>query len=172
MQENHIDRIFDNTYVVRNFMTVFTPDNRKPNVLLLLGIIFIALTWLTLALNSTLASLIWTAFVLVVGIMFLSIGLFYRYKVKIDNKFLVLSNRIGLFVKVIHLDDIGNVKVIDREYPVTLYRNTLIHLLLWDKKFSRSKQIELFDTTGRKLFTIDGQTIDNKDFGRLVRALK
>jgi hypothetical protein len=70
------------------------------------------------------------------------------------------------------LDEISRVKVLDKEYPVTLYNNTLLNVLLWDKKFNRFKQIELYDVFGTRIFIIDGQTVDNNEFTRLIKALK
>lgn len=153
-------------------MTYFKADNRKSSALLFLGVTCLGLTYFTLTSNSSATKLVWTTFLIVAGLLFVSLALSQRYKVSLSNKELILKNRFGFFSKRILFSDINQVKVIDQVYPVTLYRNTILHLLLWNKKFNRHRQIHLFDIYGDKLFTIDGQSIDNSDFNRLVKVLK
>ena len=106
------------------------------------------------------------------GMSFVSLAVIPRYKVSLNDNAVVIKSRFGLLSKRIPFSNIKQVKVLDKEYPVTLFRNTILHLLLWDKKFNRFKQIQLFDTYGSKISTIDGQAIDNNDFTKLVKALK
>jgi hypothetical protein len=84
----------------------------------------------------------------------------------------VVKSRFGIRTREILLQEIRKVKVLDKEYPITVYNNSLLYLILWDKKFNRFKQIELYDVFGTRLFTIDGQAIENNEFTRLVKALK
>jgi hypothetical protein len=153
-------------------MTSFKADNRKSNALLFLGLTFWGLTYFTLTSNSPATKAVWTTFLTVAGLSSVCLALIPSYKVSVSDNELILKNRLGVFNKRIRFNDIKRVKVINQDYPVTLYRNTILHLLLWDKKFNRFKQIQLFDVYGGKLVTIDGQSIDDNDFNRLVKMLK
>ena len=153
-------------------MTYIKADDRKSNALLFLGVTCLALTYFTLTSNSQATRAVCTTFLIVVGLLLFILALLLRYKVSLSDNELILKSRFGLLSKRIPFDEIKKVKVLDKEYPVTLYRNTILHLLLWDKKFNRIKQIDLFDTFGSKISTIDGQAIDNDDFAKLIKVLK
>jgi hypothetical protein len=153
-------------------MTYIKADDRKSNALLFLGVTCLTLSYFTLTANSQATRAVWTTFLIVVGLLFISFALLPRYRVSLSDNELILKSRFGLLSKRIPFGEIKQVKVLDKEYPVTLYRNTMLHLLLWGKKFNRFKQINLFDTYGSKISTIDGQAIDNSDFTKLVKVLK
>jgi hypothetical protein len=153
-------------------MTYIKADDRKSNALLFLGVTCLALTYFTLTSHSPATRAVWTTFLILAGMSFVSLAVIPRYKVSLNDNAVVIKSRFGLLSKRIPFSNIKQVKVLDKEYPVTLFRNTILHLLLWDKKFNRFKQIQLFDTYGSKISTIDGQAIDNNDFTKLVKALK
>lgn len=153
-------------------MTSFKADGRKSNAFLLLGGTCLGLTYFTLTLNSAATKVVWTTFLNVTGLLFISLALLPRYKVSLSDNELIVKSRSGFFPKRIPFSNIMQVKVIDKEYPVTLYNNTILHLLLWNKKFNHFKQIHFYDIYGSKLFTIDGQSIDTSDFNKLVKVLK
>lgn len=153
-------------------MNYFKADNRKSNAVLFLGVTFLVLTYFTFNTESIATKVVCTTFLIIAALTFISLALIPRYKVSINKNELIIKSRLGLFSKRIPFSDIKQVKVLDKEYPITAYRNTILHLLLWDKKFNRFKQIQLYDMYGSKIFTIDGQAIDNNDFSRLVKSLK
>jgi len=150
----------------------FKPDHRKINVLLLFGILFICLTYFTLNASSISTRIVWTFLLVLHGLICIGCATLYRYIITIQDGRLLVKSRFGIRTREILLEEIRKVKVLDKEYPITLYNNSLLHLILWDKKFNRFKQIELYDVFGTRLFTIDGQAIENNEFTRLVKALK
>src|SRR5688572_26655216 len=141
--------------VVCNPMTSFKPDHRKTNVLFYFGILFLSLTYFTLNTSSKATIIVWTFFIVVAGFIFVGCAIMYRYIITIEDNRLIVKSRFGIRRKQILIEEINKIKVLDKEYPVTLYNNTILHLILWDKKFNRFKQIELYDVYGKKLFTID-----------------
>lgn len=153
-------------------MIYIKADDRKSNTLLVLGVICLAVSYFTVTSNSQATRAVWTTFLILTGLSFVSLALIPRYKISLNDNEIVFKNRLGLFTKRISFSDIKQVKVLDREYPITLHRNTILHLLLWDRKFSRFKQIDLIDSYGSKISTIDGQAIGNNDFTKLVKVLK
>jgi hypothetical protein len=153
-------------------MNTFKPDHRKINLLLFFGLLFLSLTYFTLNANSYATRIVWTIFLVLLGLIFIGYAFLYRYIITIQDRRLVVKSRFGFRRREIMLDEISRVKVLDKEYPVTLYNNTLLNVLLWDKKFNRFKQIELYDVFGTRIFIIDGQTVDNNEFTRLIKALK
>ena len=153
-------------------MTTFKPDNRRFNALICLGMVFIILAYVTSTATSAATRIVWTLFLGFFGIVFLALALLPRYKVQINENSVVINNRLNIFPKTILLNDVSKVKVIDKELPIGLYNNTILHLLLWNKKFNRYKQVQLLDLMGNKLFTIDGQLLENEDFKKLVKELK
>ena len=153
-------------------MTLVTPDNRKSNALIFLGVLLLCLTYFTLTSDNAATQKVWTIFLVLAGLLFVSLGLLTRYIIYLTAATVIIKNRLGIFSKTIYRSDIAKVKVTEKDYPVSMYRNTLLHLLLWDKKFSRFKQVQLLDAFGNTLFTIDGQAIDNAAYSKLVKALK
>jgi len=102
--------------------------------------------------------------------MFILIALFNRHIIIVERECLIIKNRLNLFSKTIPLSEIVKVKVVDREPTVNI--STLLHLFLWDKKFRRFKEINLFNQFNEKLFRIDGQAIANSDFAKLINVLR
>jgi hypothetical protein len=157
---------------VQSLMNSFKPDHRKSNALFVLGTCFSGLSYLALGSEGIFMKLYWVILCLSAGIICLSLSMLSRYVIHITQGILILSNRYRFLSKRIDLQEVKRVKVVNEEYPVGMYNNTLLHLLLWNRKFSRFKQIHLFDSTGKKIFTIDGQAVENKDFDRLIKVLK
>jgi hypothetical protein len=153
-------------------MTIFKPDHRKFNAMFFLGFILCGATYFTITSNFMATRIYWTLFQNCAGILFIGIALLNRYIIHIDRNSLIIKNRLGVFTKTIQLSEIKRIKITDKEYPVTLNSNTILHFFLWNKKFNRFKQIELFDIVNKKLFIIDGQAVDNTDFGKLCKFLK
>ena len=149
---------------VQTIMIKIIPDNRKFNALLLMGILLVGMTYFTK--NSiTLSTSIWF-----VGIIFILIALLNRHIIIVEKECLIIKNRVNLFSKTIPLSEIVKIKVVDRES--TGDTSTILHLFLWDKKFRRFKEINLFNQFNEKLFRIDGQAITNNDFAKLIRVLR
>jgi hypothetical protein len=70
------------------------------------------------------------------------------------------------------LKEITKVKAIDKELSVLASSQNIFNLILWNQKFKRIKNIEIFGAGNSKLFTIDGRAIENSDYVRLIRQLK
>ena len=153
-------------------MATFQIDKRKFNALLFLGLVLCGLTYFSINSESRPIKIYWTIFLNLLGLICICISLFYRHIVLLTKELIIINNRLGICPKKIELNKIKRVKIIDKEYPPTINNNTILHLLLWDKKFNRFKYIELFDSASKKIFTIDGQAIENADFTILCKYLK
>ena len=92
-----------------------------------------------------------------------------KSKFKLTDEYFELSSISGLLRKKIPLKEIRKVKFNAKELPA--HMNNPLMLILWDKKFKRTKLLELFNEKGQ-IAKIDGHFIDDKDFERLKRKLK
>lgn len=151
---------------------IIKTDYRKSNAFLVVGLIFLSLLYFTLQPESHSTKIFWSTFSVVISMIFLSAALLSRDIIQLSKDSLIIKNRLGIFTKRILFEDIKKSKLTDKEFPIGAYNNSILHLLLWDKKFNRFKFIELYDCMNKKIFTIDGQTVDNVDFGKLWKLLK
>jgi hypothetical protein len=106
------------------------------------------------------------------GFLFLSLAFLKRELVVIRDGYLIIKNRLNILPKRIMLKEITKVKAIDKELSVLASSQNIFNLILWNKKFKRIKNIEVFGAGNSKLFTIDGRAIENSDYVRLIRQLK
>ena len=122
--------------------------------------------------DSYLTRIVWTPFLLLFGLSLVSAAMLFRYIIHIDGKNITISSRFGIRSKRICLDDIKRVKVLEKELPIGIYGSNLLSYLFTDRKYNRHKEISLFDAWGKRIFRIDGQSLANDDFARLVNYLK
>lgn len=106
------------------------------------------------------------------GLIFLSLAFLKRELVVINDGYLIIRNRLNILPKRIMLKEITRVRAIEKELPILASRQNILFLILWNRKFKRIKNIEIFGAENSKIFTIDGRAIDNSDYVRLVRQIK
>jgi len=148
-------------------MSFYRADHRKSNVLILLGTIFMLVFFWTQELEFPSPRRVGVIFIFS-GLSCIIAALLYRYKVQLEEETLTVSSRFNWRKIVIPLSEIRTVKVKERDY----ISYNLVHLLLWDKKFKKLRDIELYDIFGKIIFSIDGQSIDTRDISKLLRDLK
>jgi hypothetical protein len=147
----------------------FKSDNRIFIASLVLGLIFTFLGCLALQRYKT-GLLIY--FWLFPGFIFLSLAFLKRELVVVSDGYLIIKNRLNILPKRIMLKEIIRVKAIEKELSVLASSQNIFNLILWNEKFKRIKNIEIFGAENSKLFTIDGRAIDNSDYVRLICQLK
>jgi hypothetical protein len=147
----------------------FKSDNRIFIASLVLGLILTLLGCVALQRYTT-SLLIY--FWLFPGFLFLSLAFLKRELVVIRDGYLIIKNRLNILPKRIMLKEITKVKAIDKELSVLASSQNIFNLILWNQKFKRIKNIEVFGAGNSKLFTIDGRAIENSDYVRLIRQLK
>lgn len=144
-------------------------DPRKLNDTFILGLILWALSFLAYLKIEGAGRLIWTIFLIISGMVFIAIGFLIKSKFKLTDEYFELSSISGLLRKKIPLTEIKKVKFKAKELPAHV--NNPLMLILRDKKFKRTKLLELFNEKGQ-IAKIDGHFIDDKDFEKLKRKLK
>jgi len=150
-------------------MTTFKSDNRIFIAALVLGLSLIVLGCVVVQhYNTGLLIYFW----LCPGLIFLSSAFLKRELVVISDGYLIIKNRLNILPKRIMLKEITRVKAIEKELSMLAGSENILSLILWNKKFKRIKNIEIFGAENSKLFTIDGRAIDNSDYVRLVRQIK
>jgi hypothetical protein len=147
----------------------FKSDNRLFIAMLILGILLIVLGCVALKPYQT---SVYTYLWLLPGLLFITLAFLKREVLTIDNGYLVIRNRLNILPKNIRLDDIKKVNAIEEENNLPGINQSILHLLLWDKKFKRIKDIEVFGAKNIKLFTIDGRALENLAYVQLIRLLK
>jgi hypothetical protein len=147
----------------------FKSDNRIFIASLVLGLILISLGCVALQRYTTgFFIYLW----LFPGFIFLSLAFLKRELVVISDGYLIIKNRFNILPKRIMLKEIIRVKAIEKELSVLASSQNVFNLILWNEKFKRIKNIEIFGAGNSKLFTIDGRAIENSDYVRLIRQLK
>ena len=150
-------------------MIKFKSDDRLFIATLTWGLIMVVLGHV--ALKHYQVSL-FTCFWLLPGLFFIAIAFLKREIVIIDDGFLIIKNRLNILPKRIRLDEIKKVKALEQENSILASNQGLLHLLLWDKKFTRPKDIKIFGANKVKLFTIDARAIDNGAYVQLIQRIR
>ncbi len=146
-------------------------DKRKLKAVIFIGLSLCAASILAASNLDNRSQLIWILFLLCSGLLFIGIGLFTKSRFILTNDYLEATDLLRLSRKRISLADITKVQSIHKDFPATAHVQNPLWLVLWDKKFKKIKQLKLYNRE-KKIFSIDGHLLEDKEYEWLKKKLK